>query len=190
MPEETRLLGQYLADQGFTTLGLRLSGHATHPKDLGQVRWTDWLLDVESGLAMLSNLTDQVYLIGQSMGGIISLVAATELPIAGVVAVSTPAAPVPPRLPFGYYFQKAFVRNVYKESYKSSRSSGYRREENYPAYPYYPSRIHMEVHKLQRKLVETLPKLITPVLIIQAHDDPWIPPSSAEFILDRIQSHA
>jgi len=72
--------------------------------------------------------------------------------------------------------------------YKSSRSSGYRREANYPAYPFYPSRIHIEVHKLQRKLVETLPKVTTPALIIQAHDDPWIPLSSAEFILDRIRS--
>jgi carboxylesterase len=188
MPEETRLLGQYLAENGFTTLGLRLSGHATHPLDLRQTRWTDWLLDVESALALLSRLTDRVFLIGQSMGGMISLVSAAEFPLAGVVAVSTPASPAPVRHLFGYYFQNVFIRNIYKESYKFSRNSGYRREANYPAYPYYPSCIHLEVYKLQRRLGESLPKVRIPALIIQAHDDPWIPPSSAEFILDHILS--
>ena len=188
MPEETRLLGQHLADKGFTTLGLRLNGHATHPLDLRQTRWKDWLLDVESGLALLSRLTDRVFLVGQSMGGMISLVSAAEFPLAGVVAVSTPAGPAPVRRSFGYYFQKVFVRNVYKESYKSSRNSGYRREPNYPAYPYYPSQIYIEVGKLQKRMGESLPKITAPTLVIQAHDDPWIPPSSAEFILDHIQS--
>ena len=50
--------------------------------------WTDWLLSVEEGLALLRGVTDQVFLIGQSMGGMIALVAATRYPVDGVIALS------------------------------------------------------------------------------------------------------
>jgi carboxylesterase len=43
MPGEMRPLGEYLAETGFTVLGIRLTGHATHPNDLEQTRWIDWL---------------------------------------------------------------------------------------------------------------------------------------------------
>jgi esterase/lipase len=45
MPGEMRLLEEYLAERGFTVLGIRLAGHATHPNDLKRRRWIDWLFD-------------------------------------------------------------------------------------------------------------------------------------------------
>ena len=45
-PKEMRWMGEYLANQGFTTLGIRLVGHATDPQDMLRVRWRDWASDV------------------------------------------------------------------------------------------------------------------------------------------------
>jgi len=88
MPEETRQLGEFLAKNGVTTLGVRLSGHASHPNDLRHTHWTDWLLDVETAAALLSNITDRVFIIGQSMGGILSLIFSTEYPFLRASAIT------------------------------------------------------------------------------------------------------
>jgi carboxylesterase len=89
-PQEMRPLGDYLGERSFTALGVRLAGHATDPHDLSRTRWTDWLLDVENGLALLEGIAERVVLVGQSMGGMIALAAAARYPVAGVVAMSTP----------------------------------------------------------------------------------------------------
>jgi len=188
MPEETRQLGEFLAEKGVTTLGVCLSGHASHPNDLRHTHWTDWLLDVETAAALLSNITDRVFIIGQSMGGILSLIFSTEYPVAGIVTVSTPALPVSPRIPFGYFFQKVFFPTIFKDKVKGKTARANPRQPNYPAYAYYPSRIHTEVHKLQNHLSKTLQKVTSPALIIQSRDDPWVPSFSAEYIYKNIQS--
>ncbi len=54
MPEEMLPLGEYLAGKGFTVMGVRFTGHGTHPDDLLLTHWADWLVDVEDGLGMLA----------------------------------------------------------------------------------------------------------------------------------------
>lgn len=68
MPEEMHFLGKHLHGQGYTVLGLRLAGHATHPRDLARTVWTDWLISVEEGRALFKNLTERVYRIGRWVG--------------------------------------------------------------------------------------------------------------------------
>lgn len=188
MPEETLLLGKFLAENGITALGVRLAGHGSTPQDLRHTQWTDWLLDLETAYSLLANLTDRILFIGQSMGGILSLISSTELPVAGVVTLATPASPIPPRIPFGFYFQRVFFPTMYKGAGKDRQSPGARREPDYPAYPSYPSKIHFEVHKLQLQLRKSLPLVSAPALIIQSKDDPWVPESNAEFIYSQIKS--
>jgi carboxylesterase len=50
MPEEMRYLGEYLHGQGYTVLGLRLAGHATHPRDLVRTKWVKWLVSVRGDI--------------------------------------------------------------------------------------------------------------------------------------------
>ncbi len=89
-PEEMRPLGDFLASKGYSVIGVRLAGHATHPRDLKRTRWTDWLDDVENSLALLSKICSHRVLIGQSMGGMIALTAAAQFEVSAVVALSTP----------------------------------------------------------------------------------------------------
>ncbi len=89
-PKEMRWMGKYLHQQGFTCLGVRLAGHATTPQDMIASHWTDWTASVEDAYSLLKNLTDDIYLVGLSMGGILSLLISTRLQVKGVVAMSTP----------------------------------------------------------------------------------------------------
>jgi carboxylesterase len=100
-PKEMRWMGEYLGEQGYTVMGIRLAGHATKIEDMMRMRWQDWLTSVEDGYCLLQGCVDQVFLIGLSMGGILSFLFASEHPVTGVVAMSTPYAfPDDPRLPF------------------------------------------------------------------------------------------
>jgi carboxylesterase len=77
-PKEMRWLGEYLNGQGYTVCGIRLNGHATKPEDMIRSRWQDWLLSVEDGFNLLRSCTYQVFLLGLSMGGVLSLTAAAS----------------------------------------------------------------------------------------------------------------
>ena len=89
-PKEMRWMGEYLNQHGYTCLGVRLAGHATQPEDMVRSRWADWTASVEDGYNLLSGLTDDIFLVGLSMGGILSLLMSTRLAprVKGVVAVT------------------------------------------------------------------------------------------------------
>jgi len=81
-PKEMRWMGEYLhREHGFTILGVRLAGHATQPEDMLRSNYTDWLLSVEDGFNLLSGAAKSIYLMGLSMGGILSLTQAARLPV-------------------------------------------------------------------------------------------------------------
>ena len=97
-PREMRWMGETLNhEHGFHCLGIRLAGHATSPKDMIRSRYADWIASVEDGYHLLSEVSNHIYLLGFSMGGILSLLVSTRLDVAGVVALSTPF-----RLPYDY----------------------------------------------------------------------------------------
>ncbi|MEE9513318.1 MAG: alpha/beta fold hydrolase, partial [Anaerolineales bacterium] len=88
-PEEMRWLGAHLAEQGFTTLGIRLFGHATHPDDLTRARWQDWMANLEDGYHWIDGACSHVVVIGLSLGGMLTLNFASQTPLAGAVAMAT-----------------------------------------------------------------------------------------------------
>jgi carboxylesterase len=186
MPEEMRALGEYLHGQGYTILGLRLAGHATDPRDLARTAWTDWLISVEEGLALLKNLTARVFLIGQSMGGMVSLTTAARYPVAGVVALATPF------LTFSEGQIAWGTANARKRTPVPKRGAnphaelGFRREAGYPAYAAIPPSIHAEVYHLQQVMEDSLPHIECPTFVIQSHHDKAIPPDSLDQITSRL----
>src|SRR3990172_5600646 len=89
-PKEMRWMGEYLNKQGFTCLGIRLAGHATRPEDMIRARYTDWMTSIEDGYHLLRGLSEDIFLVGLSMGGALSLLMSTRLDVKGVIAMSTP----------------------------------------------------------------------------------------------------
>ena len=179
-PKEMRWLGEYLAEQGNTVLGIRLFAHATQPADMIRARWRDWLASVEDGWHMLSDCTQQIFVIGLSMGGILSLLFASRRPVAGIVAMSTPH-----HLP-----KDARIRFIKPLSliqpYIPKGSPSWFDEKAYQehtSYPSDPTRAYAEVRDMLEVMRNRLPIIKSPTLLIYSKDDPVVTPGEGHMEL-------
>jgi carboxylesterase len=182
-PKEMRWLGDYLNHLGYTVCGIRLNGHATRPEDMIRSRWQDWLLSVEDGYNLLRSNSDQIILLGLSMGGVLSLIGASRFPVRGVVAMSTPyKLPDHPllrvALPVSWFFP-------YLRKGKGKPGSDWFDQEawkQHVAYPKNPIRAIAELKKLLGVMRGTLPQVKAPVLLIHSRDDNYVIHDSMERI--------
>lgn len=72
-PYFMRSLGRFFQDNCFRVLTILLPGHGTRPGDLLEVKWQDWLEAERFGIDALAQEVDDVYLLGFSTGGSLSL---------------------------------------------------------------------------------------------------------------------
>src|SRR5687768_898804 len=91
-PYEMRYLGQRLHDRGLTVVGPALPGHTTTVEDLDATTWRDWAAAVDEAFDALRARCRRVAVVGQSLGGLLSLYLASRRP--EVAAVASLAAPL------------------------------------------------------------------------------------------------
>jgi carboxylesterase len=184
-PKEMRWMGEFLNQQGYTCLGIRLAGHATNPEDMIRSRWTDWVASVEDGYQLLCGVTNDIFLVGLSMGGILALLMSTRLAprVKGVVAMSTPS-----RLPTDYpiwFIKLISIVMRYRPKSKEPPGSGWFDKAAYKdhvAYAKNPVRSTAELKKLILEMRAALPKVNVPVLLMHSKDERYILPDNAEDI--------
>jgi carboxylesterase len=181
-PHEVRGLGFQLNEAGFSVLGVRLFGHATHHSDLKRTSHLDWIASMEDGFSILDHQCDKVAVIGFSMGGALALIAGARLHADGVVAISTPfSLPTytslnwPPSLLPILRFLSPIFRNKLKPTYADQL-----------AYPVFPSRVIPEIADLLSQMHRLLPHISVPTLLIHSDIDPGVPPYSGDRILERL----
>jgi carboxylesterase len=186
-PKEMRWLGESLHQHGFACLGIRLTGHATRPKDMVRSRYTDWTASVEDGYHLLRGLSDDIFFIGLSMGGALSLLMSTKLDVRGVVALSTPFNLPDPhpawQIQLASYF-KSYIRKT-----KGQPGEGWFDKEAYTghvSYPLNPVRSGAELAKLLGRMRASLPLIRVPVLLIHSKDDKYVPSNSMPKIFERL----
>jgi len=164
-------MGEYLCDQGYSVLGVRLSAHATRPEDMVRSRWADWVASVEDGWHLLSGCSDQIFPIGLSMGGLLSLHCAANYPVAGVVAMATPHhMPEDPRVKFLKLLSVLRPMNP-KGPPQWADKDAYNRHVSYPVDP---TRAYVEVRELMKEVHSALPRVTAPALLINSKDDPTV----------------
>ena len=72
-PFEMRLLGQSLANRGYTVYGPRLAGHGLTAAALGTSTYADWRKSVEAAFDFLATQVDRICVCGLSLGGLLTL---------------------------------------------------------------------------------------------------------------------
>ena len=180
-PKEMRWMGEYLHGEGFTVLGVRLAGHATHPDDLNRMHWEDWLASVEDGWHLLRSAGyGPIVVMGLSLGGALSLLFGARYPVAGVVAIAAPHH-LPPHPMFALLRPLSLVkRHFVKKGPPDLRDPVALRER--VAYPVNPVRAVAEVRDLLAVLRQELPRVQVPVLLAHSRNDTYVPPENTEAI--------
>jgi carboxylesterase len=184
-PREMRWMGEHLNQQGYTCLGVRLAGHATNPGDMIRSRYTDWIASVEDGYHLLRGVTDTVFLVGLSMGGILSLLVSARLAqrVKGVIAMSTPS-----RLPTDYPIWLLKLISLvmkYRPKTKEAPGRGWFDQSAYAdhiSYSKNPVRSSAELKKLILEMHAALPRVNVPVLLMHSKDDTYILSKDMEHI--------
>jgi carboxylesterase len=182
-PKEMRWMGKFLHEKGYTSLGIRLAGHATVPEDMIRSNWSDWTASVEDGYSLLRSFTDTIFLVGLSMGAALSLLMSTRLEVKGVVSMSSPyKLPDDPRLRKIDWIAKMIP---YMPKGEGEPGSGWFDKEawkGHVSYPENPVRSIGQLNLLLGELRAALPKVRVPVRLIHSRDDKYVLPENMEMI--------
>jgi len=184
-PKEMRWMGEYLAEQGYSVLGIRLAGHSTKIDDLDHTFWQDWSASVEDGYHLLKGMCKDVFVMGLSLGGVLALYHAAHFPVTGVVAMSTPyELPPDPRRRFMQPLSM-FYRNIPKgpPDWHSQDAA-----EDHIDYPAYPTKGIIQLDALVSELKPALSDVKVPVLLIHSHTDRGVAPENMNRIYDALGS--
>ncbi len=171
-PTEMRPLGEFLADKGYTVLGVRLVGHGTKIEDMNRVTWEDWSNSVLDGWHLLSPNTSRVFIIGLSMGAVLALYHASFLPVHGVVSLSAPYQIEPdPRLKILPLYSR-FI--PYASKGESDWQDPHANEDHF-SYDMYPTKALVQLTHLLKSTREALPAITAPALLAHAQKDIGVP---------------
>lgn len=93
-PAEMRPLGDHLAARGYRVRGIVLPGHGGPSEQLKGIHWHDWVEAARAAMIELRSECEQVFLAGESLGGLIALHLAARYfhSVDGVMALAAPAA--------------------------------------------------------------------------------------------------
>src|SRR5919109_4608653 len=72
-PQTLRAWAEYLAAAGLTVSLPRLPGHGTTWQEMARTRWEDWYAEVDRALSDMRPRTDEIFVMGLSMGGCLAL---------------------------------------------------------------------------------------------------------------------
>jgi carboxylesterase len=188
-PQEVRELGEYLNQQGYTVLGVRLFGHGTRWQDLARSRWTDWLASVEDGYHLLRGHCDQIIPIGLSTGSMLNLILAARIHFPAIVAMATPIdLPAIPALRLLYPVLRPLSRLI--PAIKKG-APDWRDPEALIArvdYDRYPLRAVHEFGRCVRAVQHALPTVTSPLLLLHSSEDGFVLPEHSQRIAATVAS--
>ena len=185
LPVELFLLGEFLNREGFTVLCMRLAGHGTNENDLMRTTKDDWFNSVLDGLAILRGACEKIFVVGHSMGGLLTLKLSNERDVAKIVTLAAPIfiddglglENLPPR----EFCGNACIVQPRKKLNDVPQAAN----EVYKKTPL------VSVHELLDLIADVkklLPKVTAPILIMHGEEDHTAQPRSARFIMDNVGS--
>jgi carboxylesterase len=179
-PQSVREVGQLLNQYGYTVLAPRLTGHGTSSADLEQATYTDWLDDLESAYLQLKETCDEIFVVGQSMGGALCLQLAAKFPEIKGVATINAALHVPAYEQYRNSRGPRFIPEAAPDIKDRSAT-----EITYHEVPL--TAIH-ELQKLLDLTIAQLGNVQIPVLTIVSAEDHVVPPSDSAQIIETVAS--
>jgi len=174
---------------GMTVWLPSLTGFGTKPEDLLDVTLDDWLLDAHSGFDRLLETCQQVFIVGHSVGGVLSLLtASTRSEVAGLTTWAAPYGVQSRLFPLLPIFSRIpLIRRAIPERHESTAPRGLE-EKGWVGYDWIPGSIGLIVHGALKLLKRSLKDVICPALVIQGTADDGVSQDSAQRIFEGLSS--
>jgi len=177
-PQSLRPWAEYLAEAGLSVWLPRLPGHGTTWQDMARTRWEDWYAEVDRAFDELRTHSDEIFVMGLSMGGCLALrLAELRGPsVSGLVLVNpsltgdTPLLKLAPALKLVVPSLKGIASDIKKEG---SSELGYDRV---------PVKAVDSLRQLWRITQSQLAEVTAPVLVYHSTDDHVVGPASLRLL--------
>ncbi len=181
---EVRPLAEYLNQKGgFHIYAPLLPGHGTSPSDLNNQSWKDWVGAVEEIISDVCSKFSDVYIGGESMGGVLSCLIASRNQNIKKIVLFSPALKVK---------NLGFTRliRLFKNYIPKSTANKNEMHEIFPwqGYKVNPTQAAYQLLKLQKTTSKLLPSISQPVLIFNGLQDRTIAIESAMLVYMKINS--
>jgi len=183
-PVEMYPMGEYLAQRGLTVLGVRLAGHGITPEEMAKTGWRDWVASAQEGLERLRAEREQVYVVGYSLGGVITLHLVSRFSMDGAIVLAAPLYLSDWRLAL-VPLAKLFVRYFPMDEPESPDPAV---KKWFWGYDRVPLRCVDELLRFMRQTRQELPQVEVPLLIMQGDLDGAVPADCAQEIYNRTAS--
>jgi len=183
-PKEMRPLGTYLAEHDFTVRGVQTAGHGTCPEDLARTTQREWVASADAAIDELRGRCRQVWAIGLSLGGLISLHLAANQRVEGVIALAPPILTPDWRVPLARFiapfkpYTLKGLANLHDPVALAEHAD----------YTRFPTRAVAEMYALIRQVQRELPRITVPLLLIHARHDEVVALDGADYIWRRVSS--
>lgn len=181
-PAHMRLIGEGLREQGFAARGILLPGHGTLPRDMNKVTWQDWWETARQAAEDMRRTYAHFTVAGLSMGGLMALMLAAEMPLTACVSIAAPLKTVTKLRALA-----PVLAPVHPMIHKRGERTGLIPEYDL-GYHEYPTRRVRDLSILIEKCRQCLPNVRCPLLVIQSHGDRTVAPDSPDAILSHVRS--
>jgi carboxylesterase len=179
-PYEMRYLGERLAARGVRVRGVRLTGHARTPEELGAASYDNWYESVVKGLEELRQFGEPIVVVGLSAGAVLSarLAADQGESVAGIVMLA-PAFFLPASLTLLLKSLRgvlgSLVDSIYLYNRDGSDIHDAAAKSVHPTCRLMPLSGPMKLFDLNALVKPMLPRVTQPALIMHARRDHTCP---------------
>ncbi|HEY6393922.1 MAG TPA: alpha/beta fold hydrolase [Candidatus Binataceae bacterium] len=178
-PFEMRYLGERLAASGVRVRGVKLTGHAGSPEELGVTNYDNWYESAVKGFEELRQYGDPNIVVGLSAGAVLGARLAEDQPeaVAGI-AMLAPAFFLTPLATIGLKLASWFgdrARAVYLANSAGSDIHDAQALLVHPTMPLFPIAAPMNLLELSALVRKKIAKVKQPALIIHSRRDHTCP---------------
>ena len=183
---ELKEIAKKFAHSDYHVVLNNLPGHGTTMKDCNQIKYQDWLNYSKIEFAKLCSVSDDVFVLGCSMGGVIALYLSTLFPVTGLIVGGVV---LKFKLNFSTnYLNRLLCRIIKTREKKLAFPKSIRDTINFYGYQSYPLIALDEFRKMNGFVKKELKKIKCPILIIHSRNDQVSIRDNVDIITNSIQS--
>ncbi|MCX6054459.1 MAG: alpha/beta fold hydrolase [Chloroflexi bacterium] len=176
---EVKTFAEFFFKKGFSVSGPLLPGHGVSPEELNMITYEEWVQTAKEAFIVLKSKFENVFVVGESMGGLIALWLSYVFPdqIKGIILCS-PALRIPGLWKSTILWP--FVNQIYKNNIDLSSP--------WQGFNVIPLRAASQLYQFQKIINKILPKIKTPMLVFQGKLDTTVDQNGSVNIIRNVSS--